>query len=87
MREEETVCVMEAEEAAWAEDARAKRKATKRPNERPGSLIARRAHLKKKAQTDSKAMGTLVAPTGEADKGLEFPEAPCKWCTFTNSSD
>ena len=35
---------------------------------------------RKKARVGSNDVGSLAALTGEADKGLELPEAPCKRC-------
>ena len=35
---------------------------------------------RKKARVSSTDAGTSAAPTGEADEGVELPQAPCKQC-------
>ena len=81
-REEDTVHIMQAEEATQAADARAVWKATKRAKQRARELEGEVGDLpkKKKARVSPNDAGTSVVPTGEADEGVELPEAPCKQC-------
>ena len=74
--------IMEAEEVAWVVDARAARKATKKAKRRAQELEGEveDSPNRKKARVGSNDAGSLVALTGDANDGLELPEAPCKWC-------
>ena len=81
-REEDTSCVMEAEEVARAAEARAARKAAKKAKRRARDLESEEedSPKRKKARVGSSDAGSSAAPIGEADAGLEFPETPCKRC-------
>ena len=78
VREEDARRVMEAEEVVWAVDARAARKAAKKAKRRAWELESEEEDVpkRKKARVGSNDVGSLAALTGEADEGLELPEAP-----------
>ena len=81
-REEDVRHIMEAEEVAQAVEARAARKAAKKAKWRAWELESEEedSPKRKKARVSSNDVGSSAAPTGEANEGLEFPEAPCKQC-------
>ena len=81
-QEEDAVHIMEAEEAVWAADTRAAWKATKRAKWKARELEGEVGDLpkKKKARVGPTDVGTLVVLTGEANEGVELPEAPWKQC-------
>ena len=63
-REEDARRVIDAEEVARAADARAVRKAAKKAKQKARELNSEESPRRKKARVE----------------GMEFPEAPCKWC-------
>ena len=81
-REEDAAHGMEAEEVTQAAEARVMQKATKKAKWRAQELEGEveDSPRRKKARVSPTNVGTSAAPTGEADEGVELPEAPCKWC-------
>ena len=67
---------------SWVAEARAARKAAKKAKRRAQELESEEedSPKRKKARVGSNDAGSSAAPTGEADEGLEFPEALFKWC-------
>ena len=80
-RDEDARRVIDAEEVARAARARAARKAAKKAKRKARECDSEESPpRKKKARVHANGAGASVVPTVEADEGMEFPEAPCKWC-------
>ena len=80
-REEDAVCVMEAEEVVQAADTRAAWKATKKAKQKAWELDSEESSpRRKKAQAQANDAGALAVPMEEASEGMELPKAPCKQC-------
>ena len=80
-RDEDARRVIDAEEVAWAAEARAMRKAAKKAKRKARELDSEESPpRKKKARVHANGMGALAVPMVEADEGMEFPEVPCNWC-------
>ena len=74
---------MDAEEVVRAADARATRKAAKKAKRKARELDSEESPpRKKKARVQANGAGNSVAPIVVADKGMEFPETPCKQYVF-----
>ena len=83
LRELDTRHVVDAEEVAWAADARAMWKAAKKAKHKACEFDSEGSPpRKKKAQVQGNGVGNSVAPTVVADEGMEFPETPCKQYVF-----